>query len=238
MQLITKIMTWSALAIGSNQVSLGGDFVDILKEHEAERYLGRSLCFARSQETEFQNRIAAGWAAFHKHKGELCNKFYRLRDRAKLFDAVVTPAVLYGSATWSLTQCLEQQLITVRRRMLRYVFRLHRKRAGDEGTLEDWVQYVKNCAHRVDELSGWLGMTGWIRDYRVRKWRFAGNLARQQDSRWSQQAVEWTPHQGVGRTRGAPRTRWEDQLVRFAGGNWMVLALDDCWAASEDIFAS
>ena len=100
----TKVMTWNALVNGSSQVSLCDVFVEILDKCQAERYLGRSLCFADCQETEFRNRVAAGWASFHKHKGELCNKFYRLADRAKLFDSVVTPTVLYVSAAGGLTE--------------------------------------------------------------------------------------------------------------------------------------
>ena len=94
----------------------------MLLSDRSERYLGRKLCFEGSQLTELKNRIAAGWAAFHKHTAELCSKFYRLRDRVKLFDAVVSPAVLYGSSAWALTQSMEISLKTVRRRMLRYVF--------------------------------------------------------------------------------------------------------------------
>jgi hypothetical protein len=93
----TKIMTWNCLSASCTSVRVGEKDVQIMDETEAERYLGRKLCFADSQLTELNNRIAAGWAAFHKHKGELCNKFYRLRDRARLFDAVVTPAVLYSA---------------------------------------------------------------------------------------------------------------------------------------------
>ena len=174
----TKVLTWSALVNCSSQVSLGDDVVEILDECQAERYLGRKFCFADSQETEFRNCVAAGWSSFHKHKGELCNKFYRLADRAKLFDAVVTPTVLYGSAAWGLTQALEKKLVTVRRRMLRYVFRVHRKKVEDGDELEDWVQYLQSSAHRVDELCLSLGMTGWVEAYRIRKWRFAGVLAR------------------------------------------------------------
>ena len=123
--------------------------------------------------------------------------------------------------------------------MLRYVFRLRRKQVDSAGELEDWLQHVKSSAHRVEALSCDFKMSDWIADYRIRKWRFAGELARQEDSRWSRQAAEWKPNAGVGRTRGAPRTRWEDQLVGFAGGDWMSLALDaDTWAAADDVFAS
>ena len=122
----TKIMTWSALAGMHTAIQVGTESVAILEEESSERYLGRKLAVEKCMEIEFRNRIAAGWAAFHKHKNELCNKFYRLSDRAKLFESVVTPAVLYGSSTWALTLDMEKQLQIARRRMLRYVFRIHR----------------------------------------------------------------------------------------------------------------
>ena len=90
----TKVLTWNSLAGTTSSIPVDGRDVSILDEAEAERYLGRKLCFAASQLTELKNRLAAGWAAFHKHKSELCCKFYRLCDRVKLFDAVVTPVVL------------------------------------------------------------------------------------------------------------------------------------------------
>ena len=133
----TKVLTWSALVHGAPFVCLGIDRVEILAEFESEWYLGRKWSFESCMETEFANRISAGWAAFHKHKGELCNKFYRFQDRARLFEAVVTPAVLYGSATWALTQKQETKLTTVRRRMLRFVFRVFRPK--QDGQLQDWI---------------------------------------------------------------------------------------------------
>ena len=72
----TKVMTWNALVCGSPFVLLGGDRVEILEETCSERYLGRKLCFSSSMETELNNRIAAGWATFHKHKGKLCSILY------------------------------------------------------------------------------------------------------------------------------------------------------------------
>ena len=93
-------MTWDVLAAGRTSIQVGGKEVNIMKEKEAEKYLGRKLGFSNSNEVELQNRLNAGWAAFHKHKGELCNRHYRTRDRARLFDAIITPTVLYGSAAW------------------------------------------------------------------------------------------------------------------------------------------
>jgi hypothetical protein len=236
----TKIMTWNCLSASCASIKVDEHDVKIMDEAEAERYLGRKLCFADSQLKELNNRIAAGWAAFHKHKGELCSKFYRLCDRARLFDAVVMPAVLYGASTWALTQKMERKLKTVRRRMLRYVFRIHRRRGpGPDFELEDWVTFVKNTAAKVDAISDSMGMTSWVVLHRRHKWQFAGKLARKCDNRWSQQVVNWQPNFGMGRSAGAPKTRWADQLEKFAGGEWMTLAQHtEEWDTAEDVFAN
>ena len=54
-------------------VLVSGREVAILDEAESEKYLGRKLCFGNVHETELQNRLTSGWAAFHKHKAELCS---------------------------------------------------------------------------------------------------------------------------------------------------------------------
>jgi hypothetical protein len=221
----TKLMTWDVLANSRNSVSIGGHDVDVLKESCGERYLGRKLAFQCSQEVELRNRIAAGWAAFNKHKAELCGKFYRLRDRLKLFDATVTPAVLYASSTWALTKTMEKQLTTTRRRMLRYVCRLFCKTAAGED--EEWIHYMKRSAQKIDELSEHHGMHGWINTHRRRKWQLAGRLARASDERWSKLVLEWRPNAGHGRCRGRPATRWTDELERFAGGDWQQVAQNE-----------
>lgn len=233
----TKVLTWSALVCGAPYVCLGTDRVAILAEFESERYLGRKLSFACCMDTEFANRISAGWAAFHKHKAELCNKFYRIQDRARLFEAVVTPAVLYGSATWALTRGQEKKLTTVRRKMLRFVFQIFQHR--QDGELQDWIDFLKQSATKVDDLCESLGMESWTHIHRLRKWRFAGQIARKQDSRWSLQAIVWKPNHGLGRSPGRPRTRWSDQLEVFAGGDWMQCAQNpDVWEASAEVFAA
>ena len=118
----TKIFTWNHLSNGHGSVVVGGQNVEVLDETTAERYLGRQLCLRDSQETELRNRIAAGWCSFHKHKAELCSKHCPTNDRLRLFQAVVTPVVLYACATWALTAQLEDKLHATWRNMLRYVY--------------------------------------------------------------------------------------------------------------------
>ena len=124
---------------------------------------------------------------------------------------------------------MQHQLQVVRRRMLRYVFRIHRRRiniGAAAGSMEDWVDFVRRAAHRVDNLSNEMRMGDWINIHKARKWRFAGKQARAQDGRWSHKLLQLEMG-GYTRDPGRPKTRWTDQLERFAGGDWMAVALDE-----------
>ena len=123
--------------------------------------------------------------------------------------------------------------------MLRYVFRIHRQRLHCSAEFEAWVEYLQRSAHTVDKLSENLGMQHWLRAHRTRKWRLAGRLANEIDNRWSQQIISWKPNFGIGRSPGAPKTRWIDQIEQFAGGGWFNIAEDqDYWRLLEHAFAN
>ena len=110
----TKALTWNHSVGSRASIQVGGEQVAVVDETASERYVGRKLVFQNSHYVELQNRIASGWAAFHKQKNLLRSKLCRLADRAKLFESVVTPAVLYGSSTWALTRSMKKSLKTVR----------------------------------------------------------------------------------------------------------------------------
>ena len=232
----TKILTWNHLSNSNGSVMVGGQNVEILDEDMAERYLGRQLCFQGSQEEELRNRIAAGWCVFHKHKAELCSKHYPTSDRARLFQAVVTPVVLYACATWALTAQQETKLHTVWRKMLRYTFRLHRRK-DEQGELEDWIDYIRRSAHEADGIAAKFGLESWSRSYRRTKWRYARKVALYTDNRWCHKVLRWMPQAKYSRDPGRPRTRWSDSIEKMAGGNWMEVASDqNLWASLEDGF--
>ena len=81
-----------------------------------------SLSLSDHQEKKQGHRIAAAWSAFQKHKGKLCSKHYKLRDRIRLFEAVVTPVSLSGCSAWAMIERKRDRLKTTRRKVLRYVF--------------------------------------------------------------------------------------------------------------------
>ena len=164
----------------------------------------------------------------------MCNQFYRTCDRLKLFEAVVTPVVLYSSVAWALTQAMEKQLHVAWRKMLRYVFCLHRRKIGLE--LEDWVSYIQRTAGAVDELAARYCLKSWVVSHRTKKCKFAGKVARHSDGRWSSLAMSWRPE--GARSRGRPCTRWCDDLDTFAGGSWPEQAQDvRSWELVSELFA-
>ena len=167
------------------QALINGEAVKILKG--GERYLGRKLALDEYHETEFRNRLSAGWASFMKNKDILCRKAYSLRHRMRLFEATVTPAVLYGSAAWTLTKDMENDLVTARRRMFRMM--LAARRAPDE----EWTDYIKRTTKFCEEYAAKLGYESWVIQFRRRKWRFAGRASRQVDRRWSTRLLWWRP---------------------------------------------
>ena len=199
--------------------------------------MGRKLSMSNSQRTELDNRISAAWSTFHANKGELCSKHYPLRDRAKLFEACVTSVALYGCEAWALTKAMSAELDTVRHRMLRYVFRLHRRRGGSES--ESWVDYMIRSGQQARSLASSQSMEPWSTVYRRRKWRFAGQLSRFTDGRWSQAVLQWRPNACLGRSQGRPKTRWDDDISAFSGGDWVELARDEnLWSVAESGFVS
>ena len=115
----TKVLTCDHLASGCDSLQVGQSTVEILRETESEKYLGRKLCFNHHQDVELDHRIAAACSSFHKHKAELCSKHYALEGRLKLLEAVVTPIAPYGCAAWALTCRIGKTLKTARRKMLR-----------------------------------------------------------------------------------------------------------------------
>ena len=145
-----------------------------------------------------------------------------LRDRIKLFESSVVPCVLYACSTWTMTTEREARLNTTRRRMLRWMIRIPRTHA------EDWVDYITRATHSSEELAASHGSRNWVLTQRTRKWQFAGKAAAQQDGRWTHRLLAWKPWFRCLPTRdvGRPCTRWEDDMVQLAGGNWANAAHD------------
>ena len=113
-------------SVAARDFLVGGDKAEVLPLDGQVAYLGKQLTLNENHhEVELEHRIARGWAKFMAQKTELCNTHYS--HRLHLFNAIVTPSVLYGSKAWAMTKERRARLRTEQRRMLRKVLGSQRR---------------------------------------------------------------------------------------------------------------
>ena len=118
----TKILRNSATASETmTSVQLKGQQVQVLGPDEGTMYLGRLLQLTEVHDTELRHRLGRAWGKFAQHRAELVDKKISLHKRLRLFNAVVTPTVLYGSGCWAMTKGRDTELRTAQRKMLRAI---------------------------------------------------------------------------------------------------------------------
>ena len=239
----TKILN-NGIGFGQNvkQVVVNGRNIEVLSRKEGTLYLGRLLTLNQVHEVELKHRISQAWKKFGVYRCELVDKNIPLYQRLRLFHAVITPSVLYGSGAWVMSKTMEMELQTAQRKMLRAIFCKGRTKYEDD-TLEPWVDWKIRATHEAVHVLETLGIPGWLEERRRRKWRWAGHVARRDDGRWTKKALSFMPN-GF-RSVGRPKLRWEEDLVRFfndqMGGNddWKSCAQDrDKWKLLEDDYVN
>ena len=200
-------------------VRVGDMKIEVLPRDGKIKYLGRQITFENATVVEISNRIKASWAKFMQYKNELTKKTYSLSDRLKLFESIVSPTVLYGSETWTLTVEMARLLKTTQRRMLRMILGQGRRRIErthevanedqspdesdddeevaqdhEENALEPWVDWIRRVTHNVEDTLERLKIRTWNEQARKRKWRFAAELhSGSGEQKWSHVALRWNP---------------------------------------------
>ena len=215
-------------------VKCGAQTVKVVGEDDTEKYLGHKLSVSDFHRTEFDNRLASAWGAFFKLKDVLCNRKVPLKDRVKLFECSVTSCALYASGTWATTVEMIRKLSTTRRKMLRWMVGVTRQ------VDEEWVDYIQRATHRSEHLAHTHGATDWAQLHRQRKWSLARKAATSTDGRWMSRLLAWRPWFRILPLRGAgrPVKRWDDDLVKIAGGDWPAAARDPAvWEAAAAAYS-
>jgi hypothetical protein len=236
----TKVLSNQVRRRGPNarkQIYVGDTAIEVLPAGGQTDYLGRVLTLSDFHEKELDHRINKAWAKFHLFKAELCCQYYPLKERMRLFNAVITPSILYGSAAWTMTKEREQKLRVAQRRMLRLICRTGRKPD------ETWVEWVQRATHYAERVAEETNVESWVLAQRRRKWKCAGHVARLTDNRWTSALLMWQPSKGH-RNVGRPMRRWSDDLDQFwedilgkSLGAWIILAQSrDDWRKYRNDF--
>ena len=75
---------------------------------------------------------------------------------------------------------------------------------------ESWECWIQRVTGEAKVKMAELSIKEWTHQQRIRKWRWAGHVARRTDARWGIQVLDWDP---VGvRKPGRPCMRWEDHI--------------------------
>ena len=109
--------------------------------------------------------------------------------------------------------------------------------ADVQDDLEPWEDFVRRVTHNMEAVLASYQLEDWIVHHRRRKWSFAGRLARCTDGRWSNRLLTWIPYLGAGRGVGCPRARWDDCIVKLAGGDWANHSQDEhLWSLLSEAY--
>ena len=162
-------------------------------------YLGRALNLRAHHDMELDHLLGRAWAKFGVYRKELTNKNYPLKQRMRLFNAVITPSVLYGCCSWVMTKTRAQRLRTTQRKMLRSILGKGRKsiEMSDQSSTMDSV-----------------GVPDWVEEQQRRKWRWCGHVCRRLDGRWPTKLLNFVPTSGR-RSQAHPKARWTDDIAMF-----------------------
>lgn len=209
----TKIMTnnrWK------NPIKINGEPLEYVEKYI---YLGKLLSFAKNSDIlEMERRVQSTW-----------NKFWNLKEifksnmptdiKTKVMNSSLLPCLTYGCQTWKFSSKATNKIRTCQRGMERSMLKIRKM---------DKVRHTKirRTTNATDALTYALKL----------KWKWAGHVARYTDQRWTAKVTYWSGPTGK-RSRGRPLTRWEDDLRRTAGANWIDVAQDrDAWASLEEAF--
>ena len=72
-------------------------------------------------DVEAKHRIQQAWFKFHQHQRVITNQQISIKFRMKLFDAAISPSLLFGMATIPLYENLATKIDIVQRKMMRRI---------------------------------------------------------------------------------------------------------------------
>ena len=102
-----------------HSVRIDNSTFDRVKEFN---YLGTTLTSQNSMAEEIKSRLKSGNACYHSVQNLLSSRLLSKNLKIKIYRTVISPVVLYGCETWSLTLREERKLRVFENRVLRKIF--------------------------------------------------------------------------------------------------------------------
>jgi hypothetical protein len=182
------------------------------------KYLGTTLTNQDDIHDEIKSRLNSGNVRYYSVQNVWSFRLISKNLKIKIYKTVILPVALYGCETWSLTLKEEHRLRVFENRVLRRIFGPKREEDGSWRKLHN------------DELHGLYPSLNTVRVIKLRRMRWAGEVARMGEGRGVHRILVWTS--AGRRPLGRPRRRWENNIkldlreIGIDGANWIQLAQD------------
>lgn len=208
----TKGMAIRMRSPGQNW-TIGDDNIEIVDEFT---YLGSKLNNKNTFEQEIRHRITKGNRALYALHKTLKSKIIDKKTKVTVYKTLIRPVVTYGCETWTLTRRLEEMLDTFERKVLRKIYGPVRGEAG----------WRVRHNHELKQLYGDRTLVDHIK---IQRLRWAGHVERMSEDQVPKKILKGQMFRN--RSRGRPRTRWQDNIQRDAQE---LLGMRKWWEVARD----
>ena len=98
-----------------------------LKHVDHFKYLGSVIDKDGTIDKDVDLRVQAAWSSWRKLTGVLYDRMIPLRLKAKVYEAIIRPALTYGSECWAMKVTNKRKIATTEMRMLRGILGVSRR---------------------------------------------------------------------------------------------------------------
>jgi len=212
----TKLLTTCADCV-PEFVTINGETLDVLAPDAAHKYLGRKYTgdLSKRGHIGFQQRVQLAWAKFNHFRHVFTNKHISIKLRLRLFDSIISPAILFGLLTMPLTQSTLTRLDVVQKQMLRSM--VGWVRTPDE----DWRDSMARMRDKENNALGCYHVDNWTKQLAIRQHNFCCEICKQPG--WPRTILAWCPQRNwqnnfrksPKQKLGRPLKKWQDKFGKF-----------------------
>ena len=117
----SKTKTFTTDVVDYEFLEIGGNMVEILHGNFTHRFLGRHLpgILENRGDVEVNHRIQVAWMKYGQFPRIFSNRKISVKLRLKLFDAIVSPTLLFGLSILPICQSHLEKIDVAQNKMLR-----------------------------------------------------------------------------------------------------------------------
>ena len=164
-----------------------------LKNIDHFKYLRSVIARDGTIDKDVDLRVQAAWSSWRKLAGVLYDRTIPLRLKARVYEAIIRPALTYGSECWAMKVTNKRKIATTQMRMLRGILGVSRR------------VHMRN-----EDIRRLLHITPIDEVMRSGRLRWFGHVQRREANNVTSRVMELAI--SGARRRGRPKKTWHQQL--------------------------